>query len=102
MITAPADRGTGQDAPAALSARLAEWIAAEGIKSRYPADVLAGYLVQSLGGQYVAERLASGNTVFLRASAENHAEDADLSLEQWAAEEARDGHLAEDMRRSAA
>jgi hypothetical protein len=84
------------------SARLADWIKAEGIEGRYPPDILAGYLIQSLGAHYVAERLANGNTVFLRASAENHIHPGDETLDEWVSENLRHGHLAEDMWRRAA
>lgn len=81
-----------------LGARLAGWITAQGIKGRYPAEVLAAHLVRELGAEYVTGRLDSGDTAFLRGAAERHVEEADMTLQEWAAENHWHGHLAEDMR----
>lgn len=79
-----------------LAACLAEWITAENIPGRYAPDVLAAFMLTQFGEAYITAWL-DGDTGWLRSACGRYVHHADLTLSQWAHEEARDGHLREDM-----
>ena len=75
-----------------LTAKLAAWIDEQGIAALDTTEALAGRVITSLGPAYVAERLASGATAYLRGAAEAYADPAPLTDAELAAENYWHGH----------
>lgn len=83
---------TAQAQETSLAVRLAAWTVAQGITSADSPAALADRVIDSLGPAYVAGRLDSGATEYLRGAAERYADPATLSDGQWASEDYRHGH----------
>lgn len=83
---------TAQAQETSLAARLAAWTVAQGITPADSPAALADRVIDSLGPAYVAGRLDSGATEYLRGAARRYADPATLSDGQWATEEHYHGH----------
>ena len=81
-----------QDPERDVAAKLAAWIDEQGITALDSTEALAGRVIASLGAAYVAERLASGATDYLRATAEAYTNPAPLDDAGLAAELFWHGH----------
>ena len=89
------------DGSAGLKERLEAWIDAEGIEGHYDTAGIASRLVASLHKSNLERWLNQGSSDYLRHACENHKDEADLTDAEWAAENYRHGHLAEDTRGAA-
>lgn len=83
---------TAQAQETTLAARLAAWTEEQGIAPADSREALAGRVIASLGEDYVTDRLASGATDYLLATALRYADPGPLSDGQWVAEEHYHGH----------
>lgn len=83
---------TAQAQETDLAARLAAWTVAQDITPADSPAALADRVIASLGPAYVAGRLDSGATEYLRGAAERYADPGRLSDGQWAIEEHYHGH----------
>jgi hypothetical protein len=83
---------TAQAQETTLAARLAAWTEAQGITPADSPAALADRVIASLGPAYVAGRLDSGATEYLRETVRRYADPGPLSDGQWVAEDYRHGH----------
>ncbi len=81
-----------KDATADLTARLTEWIKAEGISGHYPPDQIAARVVSQVHASYLTLQLDQGGTPYLRDLCERIKDEADLTDSERAAENYWHGH----------
>jgi hypothetical protein len=75
-----------------VTARLAAWTEAQGISPADSHEALASRVIASLGAANVTNRLDSGSTDYLLATARRYADPAPPSDAQWALEDYYHGH----------